>query len=87
MWNGTASVVMNSKHLQRIITFMTYASNTHYHSYSSGLITGLSEPADLRTFGCLIFLVAVDEDGLCVPRMVPGCASPVLSLCFFVPGI
>lgn len=75
---------MNSKHLQRIIIFMTCCSNIHYYYYSSGLITGLSKPADLKTFGCLIFLVAVDEkDGLCVPRMGPGCVLPVLSLCFF----
>lgn len=60
------SIVMNSKHLQSIIIFMTYCLNTHY--YSSGLIYDLSKPADVKTFGCLIFLVAADE------KM--GCVSP-----------
>lgn len=87
MQNGTVSIVMKSKHLQRIIIFMPYCSNTHYYYYSSGLITGLSEPAGLKAFGCLIFPVAADETILCVPRMVPGCVLPVLSLWFFVPGV
>lgn len=45
---------------------MPYCSNTHYYYYSSGLITGLSEPAGLKAFGCLIFPVAAAETMVCV---------------------
>lgn len=49
--------------------FMRYCSNILFIYYCSGFITGLTKPADFKTFGSLMFLVPIDEKGsLCVQK-------------------